>query len=316
MRNDCAILDERNKPSQETRLSRLNANYFLLPLAAGHDRVELWSTTRPPFEPKGRLKDMRAELAGAVRQLQPGEDRVLYADYVSSVAGLCDVENVLFYNIGPGAFRSAMTNGVRFERSFSRPHATPSSMLEHPPHYQSYDMRDVEAGFVHWKVGAKAAEWEGVQLPALNSSTKVAAIWNAVKTATDSVWTARVVPGHFGLRIVVDVPDAAVDWSVSSFLKPVLDGLISAFHRHDGSDIAEISQRLSLQTGTRASDVATLLDGRELAALGTRQLVRRFMSNVQWNPRDDDCVACEVIVHPVPRERWSTSGALFEVAPA
>ena len=290
----------------------LSSHYVLLPRTGAHECVELWSTTRPPFEPKGWLREMRDEVANAVRQLKPVSDEVLHAVYKSSHADRCDVENVLFYNIGPGAFRLAMANGVRFERSFS-PSPPPRSPIDTPQHYQSYAIRPVDEEFMHWRAGAAAANWEGIEVPPLTGSTRTAAIWHAVKMASERVRLERSVEGRFGVRVVVDVPDAAAGANVALFLKPLFDGLIAAFHRHDGYDLDEVSLRLARQTGANNRRVATFLAGAETAVLGERRLLRRFRAGVQWNPRDEDCVAGEVLLRVARGRKWAMSGALFGV---
>ena len=290
-------------------------DYLLLPATNAHDGIELWSTVRPPFEPRGWPKEMRDEVAAAVRGLRVTSRRILHATYVSPVARACDAENVLFYNIGLGAFSRSMSNGVRFERSHSQPPPPPQASPKRPKHYLRYDVGDRDAGFRHWRIGVNAATWEDVELPALTGSTKVAAIWLAIGRAADTVRTERLALKPFGVRIELDVPSGAVGSTVAPFLKPLLDGLFSAFHRHDGTDIMEISRRVAAHTGADVSEVATLLESDKVAALGERKLVRRFLSGIQWNPNDDDGVAVELMVRTKKSARWSMSGALFRVEP-
>ena len=81
--------------------------------------VEATSTIRMPFEPKDWLKDMRTEVREAILGLRPQPVKGLYARYTSAEEGFFDVENILFYNIGPSVFRNLTTCFVAFERDFA-----------------------------------------------------------------------------------------------------------------------------------------------------------------------------------------------------
>jgi hypothetical protein len=70
--------------------------------------VELWSLKRLPFEPKDWLLDMRDSLRTAISQLIVNDSSILSATYTSPIEELCDVENILFYNVGTGRFKKAL----------------------------------------------------------------------------------------------------------------------------------------------------------------------------------------------------------------
>ena len=80
--------------------------------------VDAWSMRRLLFEPSGWLVDFRSHFATACRSLIADQDQVLHAIYSSAVHELCDMENVLTYNLGTGAIRRAATYGLILERSF------------------------------------------------------------------------------------------------------------------------------------------------------------------------------------------------------
>ncbi len=50
--------------------------------------VELWSSKRLPFEPKGWLSDMRSSLIEAISQMEISDDSFLRATYHSDVLEL------------------------------------------------------------------------------------------------------------------------------------------------------------------------------------------------------------------------------------
>ena len=101
--------------------------------------VELWSSKRLPFEPKGWLSDMRSSLIEAISQMEISDDSFLRATYHSDVLELCDLENILLYNVGIGKFKKLCQQGFLLERSFqSGPY--PPGGFKNYPHYQRYEV--------------------------------------------------------------------------------------------------------------------------------------------------------------------------------
>ena len=84
--------------------------------------VEVWSESRLPFEPKGWLLDMRNSVKSAVKGMKAENEAMLHALFASDQEGFYDVENVLIYNVGGGAFANLCRKGLCFERrGFSVP---------------------------------------------------------------------------------------------------------------------------------------------------------------------------------------------------
>ena len=97
-------------------------------------------------------------------------------------------------------------------------------------------------------------------------------------------------------------------------IKGVFDGIISAFHVHDGSQLNEISARLACQLGDEAAQIAEDLTEEKMAFLGNRKLVWLRQRGVQWGPADDHCVAGELIFEPQSgRHPWTLSGEIYEL---
>ena len=57
-----------------------------------------------PFELKGWLRDLRGEIRSGVFMLKCEPAGVVSGVYAFPVTQVCDVENVLFYNVGSGTF--------------------------------------------------------------------------------------------------------------------------------------------------------------------------------------------------------------------
>lgn len=276
------------------------------------DRVEAWSERRLPFEPRDWLLEMRTQIRHQVSQLKAGPDEVLHAVYMSVDGDFSDPENVLLYNLGPAHYRAASEHGLRFERVYREP---PPFVL-HPharyEHYSSYRVAPRNAGFVHWMRGRPLAEWRSMTLRTFSSSLKPATFWMALKS-TEPKTSGPTEDGVFGLALAVEAP-MGLGSSLGLVTKALLDGVISAFHQHDGSNPQELGARLGHFLGETSSSVMRWLEDDTLNVLGVRPIVRPYRTGLQWNPADDRCVAAQILVsRSEARRDWGISGQLFSV---
>lgn len=91
-------------------------------------------------------------------------------------------------------------------------------------------------------------------------------------------------------------------------MKILVDGAVASLHRYDGTDLVEVSQRLSSRLGLEPAAVAGKLADTSRALLGPRQLLWRFGQFVQWNPADDRLARIELTARP--SDAWRVSGSL------
>ena len=276
--------------------------------------VELWSTERLPFEPKGWLKDMRGDLREALMKLECSPDEILHATYVSGVDQACDAENILFYNVGASYFARSSSNGLRFERAFSEPPPPPRLLKERVLHYQFYGPAKRQDGFAYWRSRSKLVQWE-MSSEALGPSTSATSIWYWMKRGMSGTTAAiEGEPSRFGLSVTLH---ASSGWVLNpaALIKPLFDGIIAAFHSHDGSMLEQVSDRLARKLDVDASEVAGHLLSDSVAVLGSRRLVWPWGKSVQWNPADDRCVAAELLLYTGKNRNglWRLSGELFEL---
>jgi hypothetical protein len=256
---------------------------------------------------------MRDELRKQLRLLQSRSGEVLHGIYNSAVSGLVDAENVLFYNVGAACFASAAVTGMRFERGFTAPDP-PVPLGGRELHHVRYSLAPPGAGLASWAHGPELAGWDRVPCPRITEETKPAMIWYAARIAGVTLHSSRSPVGQpYGLELTVHTHQA--DPGPVRMVKPLLDGLISSLHVHDGSDLELIAERLCRQLPAKSADaIGQLLMDDTGALLGQRRLVWPRATGVQWNPADDLCHAVDVRAQRSIGDRW-ISGRVFALEP-
>ena len=245
-------------------------------------RVEAWSVRRLPFEPRGTMLEFRSALRAGLAGLDATAGR-LSCVYSSPLPDLCDAENVLLYNVGMSSFARLTHRSVAFERADTLP-ASPVQLSGTALHHHLYTV-DPSEPFDHWRVEGVLASWEGDVPPRVD---KAAGWWWETRAARQAISATQRADQPFGLRIQV----GGVRRSTASLIKPMLDGVIAAFH-FDDAPAHEAVDRLAHHLGRPESDVREQLTVGG-APLGRRALVRPFREGLQWNPADDLCVACAI----------------------
>jgi hypothetical protein len=258
--------------------------------------VEAWSGERLRFDVGDSWhRDFRDELRRAIRSLR-GES-LIAATYGSVVRDRCDTENILFYNVGAGCFAEVASLGIRFERRFDSP-SSPDDLPAPALHYHRYERAAPGRPFRYWRERELLGDFSDVALPRLTEETKPVAVWLPVRRAVldalpDAVSDRRSLQ-PFALRLRLRAP-----WPRPEpvrIIKPLLDGTIAAFQRHDGSRLDDVAQRLAAQLSSSAAEIGHLLVDRRVAPLGAGRLIMVRAAGVQWQPADDRCVACEFVV--------------------
>lgn len=286
-------------------------------IRVGPTVVEAWSVVGLPFEPKGAARDFRDALRAALRGSLAGTGH-LHAIYGAAESGrLVDAENILFYNVGTACLRYLMAAGVSFERTFERPpppvdSGLPSAGLHH--HRNEFGGSPV---LQYWSRGDQLASF--VDVP-VSSLAKPGPVWAAVRGHAEPPLRES---GHVGPFIVdVSIGDAHREQqpSVADLVKPVLDGVISAYHSHEGDGV-HVAERLANLGLGDASHLQRALGNAAWNVLQSRVLVWPFgAAGVQWNPADDLCVAAHVWPVSVPLDRagprWRLAGAIHAALPS
>jgi hypothetical protein len=158
--------------------------------------VEIWLNQRLPFSGHSNGRDCKARggLRKALQQLTYKPDLLLSASYASAFPDRsgCDVENVLFYNVGSEAFKGIARNGLRFERLRGAPEISPKGVSF--THYQRYCFIEAPE-----RPTTNAYTFFEFKLDGITSSIKPDAVWWAASDAT--VWSSAPIRGTFELRV-------------------------------------------------------------------------------------------------------------------
>jgi hypothetical protein len=242
----------------------------------GNDtEVQAWSSKRLPFEPEGEMLAYRGQLRAALRALRPQPGHGLIAAYLSPDSAFVDVENAALYNVGAGAYGHLTTDGLVCRRGNS-----PDEL--HHLRYRVGPLADPDP--------TMRREIARLDSPVRGVGT-AGAVWADLCPTVHVAKPFHVHSGPFTVDLTV-----CGNWSgpgVAGLVKPVLDGLISALHQHDGSHQESLMGRLSVLGDPDA--LWRLLVDPTVAILGARQLLRPHGgSGVAWNPADDLCTAFRV----------------------
>jgi hypothetical protein len=278
------------------------------------DVVELWSTVRIPFESKGEIKGLRDSLSNSIMRIPIYSDSILHASYITDHYEYCDVENVLLYNIGPGTFKNLCQNGLCFEKKIGLIPKNPNFGIK-TTHYYRYKATDFDTTFEYWNKGIPLCSWSDFDCITIKNNIKLDHFWYVMKSEEINLMGNPAPNEVFGLDLRIKAPIGA-KINMAAVIKPLLDGIVSAFHVHDGSDITFLSKCIAERTGNDYRNIADFLIDPKLAILGRKTLLHRWGETIQWNPADDLFLAVKVIVnYTMERNKWEFGGDLFTLAP-
>lgn len=279
--------------------------------------VRLWVDAPIRFEPRTPAEmTLRKELFLACRELRARDEEVLAAVLRTAAPFLSDVENVLFYNVGPGTFARSTGRGLRFERDTRRAEAAPfetESSYEH-----TYRVEPLSSAFpTRWTPLEDRAAWHDAAIGPIHRTSKPSRVWHAIRACPTLRSSGRLPDSaRFGLRLRLNVP-VGVALDGAGLVKALFDGVIASFSLHQprsAEELRHVAAAIADQTSSLdRNSVARQLIENDHAVLGTRRVVQPYRGHALWNPDDMRCVAGELVIDR-GTDTWGLTGTLFEVA--
>ena len=273
-------------------------------------KVEAWTIKNIPFESKGWQKIMKVRICEALKKLPPSDKKELYASYTTIDDKRCDVENILLYNIGSGAFNKICGSSLCIERGYD------DALTTQMPHHYKYELVD-KANFVIHKPLKTLVKWQGKKLEENDikvSYLKPSFFWNYIKESRNNVEVFKEnynVGDKYGIEVFIKTPSKKIN--LASFIKPLLDGIICAFHKQKNDEDFRTSEKLILEKLSNKivpnDKIIDYLFDNKYNILGERNLVTK---GGNLNPADDLCDAIKLTVSTDKKE-WKIDGKIFSV---
>jgi hypothetical protein len=257
------------------------SDYFI---STTESRIQLWLPRRLPLQPTGTQLEARKKLSDAIKDLRALNNFILSACYSSLDSSICDVENVLLYNVGTGAFSRATPFGIKIRRSRFVPAECPNG--ETFPHYHEYTF--IQAPQRPQDTNSSTFQFSTASF---SSSTKPHDVWWWA-TAAEST-PHQPILGRFSLHVELGISTPIKN--VAAVLKPILDGIVAAMHK-DSNPHATAVERLAKRTGWQVEEIFSRLQTPPNPFLGRRTVLRPYQDFVKWDPADHLCEDCTVLV--------------------
>lgn len=271
----------------------LSAEFF--DIAANEKNVLASSDFYIPFEigpsqadKRAQIADLRSKLRMAIGIMRPQEHEILFAQYAEDggKGRSFDLENMLFYNLGPSSFADCAVHGISFSALPDKAALCRQNGLKNRKHVYSYQCLPLSAIASRFADLPLMARWTDVPLDPHEAGT-VAKYWKALRRAKNRVTVfdhaGSSISSCFALKIELYLPRKV---KLANTIKPLIDGIVCAFHGEDARCLACLTDFC-----TRQHCVELAIPHGSPAVLGDREYIRPYRNgrSFLWDPADDRC---------------------------
>jgi hypothetical protein len=121
------------------------------------------------------------------------------------------------------------------------------------------------------------------------------------------------IDGDFGINISIRSPEKE-PFKLTNLMKPLLDGIISSFHKLPENARAEELTDMGIRLFHSAEEWKGLLLDEQNTVLPPYQYVKPYRrDSLQWSPLDERCKEARITIE-YGAEKWSFSGEIYEVS--
>jgi hypothetical protein len=256
------------------------------------------SEERLNLEPKDWRKDFKSELTNAIKALSPN-GKYLKARLLTREKDFFDVENILFYNLGTANFKKLDSKGIWF--SLEREESCHNKKYVHE--YCLIDLFPEPSGDI-------IAEWSNIIIEKPTTSKKPLDYWLPIKQSTNFKTYFTNYCGEFGLNIEIGTPKNEVI-NIINIQKPLLDGLISVFHKATNVS-KEAIEYMATKTNHSIEEIQCIINNNKVTVLPQRDIIQKYREGIKWNPQDEKCTDVRIIIRETDDKNYKISGYMFK----
>lgn len=270
-----------------------------------------------PFEAK-KIKDekrrevvlnFKDDLQKALSHLK-SQDEILFAQYFElGDDRFYDLENMLFYNLKKSSFSMSTRFGVAFTAFSQQEKIEVRKILEAAgkKYLYRYELLSRESVFEKIEKFPVLAQWNDISLRGIPKD-KASSYWKVLRENQHLIKIQNKLKSPKKDFYAITIHIKAPKLSALQFIKPILDGVVCAFHNE--SDLS----RLVLKKYSVENNYSDLISGKNRIHLfGERDYLRFFRneSSYQWNPADERCKFA--VITSESAEEFSFSGKLLDI---
>ena len=244
-------------------------------------------------------------------------NNVLLSTYAGNSPENSDIENLLFYNIGTGAFSKVFQSSKKKQVAFKMDSTSQENQSSHKYKYEVVPSEVVEA------LGRKTliAKWNvtiGSTLPkqaeeyylALRTAIRNSRVESQNKDEPDEnevmlCGLERCDETAFGIKITLTVPESNKTTHPVSVMKHLLDGVICAFHGEKGETAQMLQEKFEGEKVTCQTD---------WHILGDQDYLRKYGNGFKWYPADeaDRLQFGWIVVEQSKDNKYKMSGEIYK----
>lgn len=251
-----------------------------------------------PFEPQNGKLEYKEDLKNEIKNIKNINNEAIKGTYISKETAFVDIENILFYNVGAGAFSSIIHNTLIFEGylgEYKLPLPDIQDISSYS-HYVRYELVPIPESFENLQPKSeKYLSMENIRCREITSSLKPEKIWLWIKMSLESgnnpiYKSNNQLSNKLGLEVKIYGPFRS-GVNLAGIIKPLFDGIFSSLTPYSGRPDYELISKIAHNTSCDFETIQKMLLPDNISILPAKNIVEIYRENIKWNPDDHRLVA-------------------------